>query len=162
MDLRTRMLTDRVARLLERSRPPTGLTHALIITGSTPDEREWEVKHPPECPIACDVFWNLYGETIPSFDGETCVYPYPMDGHRTCYVEFEVDYSGIDSLDVYSLKGDAHLEGPKPKWGIDEWKMLRPGRYELEGWYHSGEGMGEYGGQGDPDGGLNLLSWEPE
>lgn len=143
------------------------LPHVLVIAGGD-GEKEWEVEHPVSCPLVCD--WSPWLSDYwagdpqhsdfafvggPSLEGDP--------GHHACYVEYEVVYNGLDSLDIHSPPDDVDF-GPyldpdhvRSSEYEAEWRRLRPGRYLIEGWYHNGVGCGDYGGQGDPDGGLTLL-----
>ena len=116
-------------------------------------EKEWEIVHHAECPRVC-AWWP----------GAAQSYAFCSSGglsigdewHHNCYVQWEIDNNGIDSLDIYSLEGDTHLDasyvavsGFEP-----DWQRLLPGSYRVQGWYDRGTSTPN--GPAEPDGGLFL------
>lgn len=126
----------------------TTLPHVLVVHdfAADPGDREWEIEHPDGCPV--EVYCGY--EWVPWLG----LMPY-RSTHLACYVQYEVDANGIDGLadeNGREWRTWTYAEGHD---GLD--KTLPPGRYLIEGWWHDGAGMGEYGGQGDADGRLTLL-----
>lgn len=138
---------------------PRERPHVLILTRPDPDDpayAEWEIEHHDECPRVCytrprrpDPLGLLAEVSRPLYD----------PGFWDCYAEWEITYNGLDALlDLHGNEWRTHRHNLDGARGLDE--TLPEGRYLIEAWYQSGEGMGEYGGMGDPDGGLTLLGPE--
>ena len=134
--------------------------HVLVITGNEPEERDYTVEHPDCCPLVC--YWTttairqeaarMFGED-PSPDDE------PDPGQRDCYVQYEVEGAGLESIDVSEPPAGVELDPPDYSslpWRRDgDWRRLRPGRYLIEGWFTLFCWAGSE--PIDADGGLTLL-----
>lgn len=108
-----------------------GKPHLLVIE-DVEGERKWRVRHPPTCPWDA---WKARAGTFP-FEEED------QDGrlafHRVCYVQFELDHNGLDSLEIHSIGPDydLHLDPDvKLREFEPDWCRLRPGRYRVQAWY---------------------------
>lgn len=122
--------------------PMEQLPHGLLIyVEEDGGETGYEVTHPVDCPVACP-WWPGA-----PFDDEPVGIAVAHE-HRLCYVEWEIENVGLDSLDVSEVVTTFGTH-------IDAWKHLPPGRYLIEGWYHPGGWAGSE--PVDPDGGLVLL-----
>ncbi len=135
------------------------------------DEKDYELAH-DGCGHAC-AWWPgraddlaLVPDDLPAgwdFEAEQNAYE-ATHGHPTCYVAWEVGNAGLDSLDIHAVSedtGGAHLDDtPVGRFGLDEWRRLRPGRYVVVGWYHPG--VSTPNGPAEPDGGIYIDSWESE
>lgn len=118
--------------------PPIETPHVLVLGDRYDDGRDWEVEHPPDCGRACP-WWP---EACTGLRGG-------FEGTPTCYVEWEIDGAGLDSLsgEVYGIQVES-----------DGWRSLPDGRYLLEGWYTP---QGWAGSEPiDADGGLILVGPE--
>lgn len=152
---------------------PNLLPHVLIITEPEPGEKEYEVEHNEGCPVACSWHPTLYGHKWhdPFVSGEEVTYPYPDEGQYTCYVQYELDANGIDSLGVVSHResdGEGGWRDVAPHADPNyvpatqfepEWKRLRPGRYVIEGWFTPPGWAGSE--PVDADGGLTIIEGTP-
>lgn len=119
------------------------LPHGLLIYEEEPGgEKGYEVIHPVDCPRGC--YW-LPGLPFKVGEGSGMIGEYPPETHH-CYIQYELDGAGLDSLEASELTGGTHL---------DDWKKLPPGRYIIEGWYTPGGWAGSE--PVEPEGGLTLL-----
>lgn len=152
-------------------RDPRFQPHVLIITDpGDGSEKEWEIEHHECCPRICH-WWPGAAEELAREKARGWI-SFAVETYD-CYVQFELDHNGIDSLAVVSHRelgpggtwvDVAEFADPAyvPETGFEaEWHRLRPGRYLIEGWYQSGAGQGEYGGMGDAEGGLTILGLAP-
>lgn len=139
-------------------RPQPFLPHVLTVMSVDEHNKEWEVEHHPDCPLAC-YWWPGRDGDVDAL-GDPLVTPSELstlegDGASyICYVQYELDGNGIDSLSLGEV--DDHLD---PAWTPfsefeAEWHRLRPGRYLIKGWFTPGGWAGEYY---DADGGLTLI-----
>jgi hypothetical protein len=136
---------------------PRFLPHVLVITGSDGDDgKEWEIEHPDGCPRVC--FWWRGAAAVyaAKADGRLSFFVDDRDGHPNCYVNYEVENAGLDSLDLGADAPDDGTYHPVSKWAMDRWRQLPPGRYVIEGWYHPARGYFD-----DAEGGLALIGPEP-
>jgi len=96
---------------------------------------EYELIHPDSCPT----------ETI-SMDSEQISWT-----HYTCGAGYEIEMVGLDGLTgVEDIPGYIDPDPDRP-WGIDKWKGLPEGRYEIAAWHSGPDFEGEY------DGGLDII-----
>lgn len=143
------------------------LPHRLTIVVDGDGEKDWAVEHHEACPVVCnwspwysDYWNNRDGDARTSINGAAWDWESISDeGHHSCYVQYELDGNGIDSLDADSLDGDAHIDQgrePASRWEAD-WYRLRTGVYVIEGWFTPSGWAGSE--PIDADGGLTILEY---
>jgi hypothetical protein len=125
---------------------------------------EWEVEHPEDCPLKC-FWWPGANDYLLELDSRpeperTGARGLVAAGEHDCYVSYELDNIGLDTLglslvddqDESAIVNPAHASASEFE---AFWHSLLPGRYAVEGWYEPSRSMGPYG-DSDPDGGLIL------
>lgn len=124
---------------------PTMLPHVLVVEGHGDDKDAW-IEHPEGCPRYCE-WWPGAAEHANGDDPLTFRFDVETYG---CYVEWEVRYCGLDSIegDVDGL----HIGGP------GGWRHLPSGRYRLEPWFQPFYWAGS--NPVDADGGISLVGRE--
>jgi len=138
--------------------------HVLVITGTTADEREYEIEHPDCCPIVC--YWTPHmretverEKSIAKTKGHIGFGWDDGNGHRDCYVQYEIDNCGLDTLNLGEDPPDDGTYTPPSQWSTDDWRRLPPGRYIIEAWFHQGRGLMEWG-EDESEGGLTFVGLE--
>lgn len=134
---------------------PNFLPHGLVITGDTADQREYEIEH-PNCPVVC--FWSPYARQMWE-EGLDLLGPekaHTDEGNLSCYVQWEVENAGLDSLDLGDDAPDDGTYVPESQWALDGWRRLPPGRYVIEPWFRQGQGLMPWG-EDESEGGLTLV-----
>jgi hypothetical protein len=141
--------------------PGRDAPHVLTITDPGDGlEKEWDVEHPDTCARAC-----LWSPLMLNFVRDCNALSQDrrlVEGDHVCYVAHVIEAIGLDTLNVDSLEGDAHLD---PEWAPAspyeaDWHRLRPGRYLIEGWWTPFYWAGSE--PIDADGGLTLIALAPE
>lgn len=106
--------------------------HTLIVTDPGDGSGlEWQVIHHSLCQ------WGAFRSR---FDYSDFFDPKPLevpklDFYRKCLIQHEIDNNGLDSLDVHTLDGDAHLNSGVELGPFEaDYKRLRPGRYKVVAW----------------------------
>lgn len=132
--------------------------HVLVVSGDSPEEREYEIEH-PGCPEICD--WGptmgemTMRETIAAlYVDDDWAEDFDRDGRlvgrRNCYVQYEVENVGLETLE-----GPLLPEATADYRWSERWRLLAPGRYEIRGWYTP---QGWAGSEPiEADGGIELL-----
>jgi hypothetical protein len=137
----------------DRAADPRFQPHVLVITETEPGEKEWEIEHPRHCPRVCR--WFPGAREVLAEEQSTYGDLSPDPAELDCYVAWEIANAGLDGLDVTEAAGWSKELSP-----LEQWRLLAPGRYLLEGWHTPFHWAGSE--PCDADGGIVLLGPEPK
>lgn len=138
--------------------------HVLVITGGTADEREYEIEHPDCCPVVCCWTPHMHvvverEKRIAKAQGIAGSRWDDGSGYRDCYVQYEVESVGLDSLNLGEDAPDDGTYTPLTQWSMDDWRRLPSGRYVIEPWHRQGRGLMPWG-EDESEGGLTFIGRE--